>query len=517
MEMTEVKTTGVTYSVNHYNHYMEHGDKNYFEEVIDAMILDGIAGMNESFRNIIQSLPRDKKRMTILSLLDKDLNLFKRIKALTDKDINKMEHIKDIILMLREYVKVGEVEKKKFGEVMTPLELVKEMLNTLPKEVWSNPYLKWLDPANGTGPYPSMVIYRLMEGLKEWEPDDEKRYKHIVENMIYVCELQPKNMFLYMCAIDPFDTYKLNIYTGSFLEEGFDKHMKEVWGVENFDIVMGNPPYNQNIDLKFLKKSHDISDIIIFIHPSVWIIDNKLKNKTFIETRRYIEDRLSNLTLLNANKSFQIGLFTPCVITTISKDRCENTNVFNKISGKKYITKNIEDIDLYDCDDDYLSIKYKIKKYCQLNGNLWLNCKRDYNGTHTFNDKEFEVGFSPIRGNVSQQDDSKMVMDDFYTFIQKKDECKHISSNFEGTKYKLKFGFDSLYEANNFLNYLKSNFTRFCVSIYKNSQTFHGGELEIVPYLDYSINYDDIKLMEIFNLSQSEMDFINKSVSKYYD
>ena len=101
-----MEITGVTYSVSDYEHYNQNGDLNYFEEVIDAMILDGISGMNDTFRNAIRGLSRDKKRMTILSLLDKDLNLFKRIKALTDKNIGKMDHIKDIILMLRDYVKV---------------------------------------------------------------------------------------------------------------------------------------------------------------------------------------------------------------------------------------------------------------------------------------------------------------------------------------------------------------------------------------------------------------------------
>ena len=166
-------TIGVTYSTEHYENYNQNGDKNYFEEIIDQMILDQVVGMNESFRNAISKLSKDKKRMAILSLLDKDRNLFKNIKALVDKDINKMDHIKDVILMLRDYVKVGEVEKKKFGEVMTPLDLVKEMLNTLPTEVWTNPKLKWLDPANGTGPYPIMVIYKLMIGLKDWEPDED--------------------------------------------------------------------------------------------------------------------------------------------------------------------------------------------------------------------------------------------------------------------------------------------------------------------------------------------------------
>jgi len=280
---------GATYTPKHYQLFEKTGNKNLFEEVIDMMMLETFS---EEFKKKVMNMPLKEKRMAILSLLDKDRNLFLRIKSLINGGIGKFEHIKDVIKMLREYVKVGEVEKKKYGEVMTPLELVKEMLNTLPEEVWSNPDLKWLDPANGTGPYPLMVIYKLMNGLKKWEPNEEKRYKHIVENMIYVCELQPKNMFLYMCAVDPWDMYHLNIYTGSFLTDGFDKHMREVWNVDKFDIVMGNPPYNTSAsssggnggrDLwdKFLIKSEELINYfgyIVYIHPSKW---RKPENEIF--------------------------------------------------------------------------------------------------------------------------------------------------------------------------------------------------------------------------------------------
>lgn len=47
------------------------------------------------------------------------------------------------------YLKPSNTEKKMFGEVFTSLELVEEMLDKLPVEVWSNPNLKFLDPANG--------------------------------------------------------------------------------------------------------------------------------------------------------------------------------------------------------------------------------------------------------------------------------------------------------------------------------------------------------------------------------
>ena len=50
---------------------------------------------------------------------------------------------------------------------------VNEMLDTLPKEVWKNPNLKWLDPSAGMGNFPVAVYMRLMEGLKSVIEDDE--------------------------------------------------------------------------------------------------------------------------------------------------------------------------------------------------------------------------------------------------------------------------------------------------------------------------------------------------------
>ncbi len=505
-----MEITGVTYSVDHYEHYNQNGDRNYFEEVVDAMILDGISGMNESFRNAIMSLDRDKKRMTILSLLDKDLNLFKRIKALTDKNINKMDHIKDIILMLREYVKVGEVEKKKFGEVMTPLELVKEMLATLPEEVWSNPNLKWLDPANGTGPYPIMVIYKLMIGLADWEPDAEKRYKHIVENMIYVCELQPKNMFLYMCAIDPFDSYKLNIYTGSFLEEGFDFHMKNVWGLDKFDIVMGNPPYNQMIDMDFLCKSHDISDVILYVHPSTWLLDEKGKQKKFTNTKEKVGKDLVSIELFNGNKIFGIALFVPCVISFFDKKQ-QNSNIkcIDRINNIELNYSDIYQINKFSNITIYSNIKEKI--FNKNKENVWSYFKDKSKN----NIKDYMISFTGIRGNVNLKSGDSMVQDDFYTIVSV-DRKVQSSNDVVGDSF-LKFYFHTENECQNFLDFLKTNISRFLVSIYKNNQNLHRGELEILPWLDFSKKWTDENLVEYFQFTQDEVDFINSKISNYYN
>lgn len=256
---------------------------NYYEELIDNEMINLVAGDDVALREKLLSVPLKEKRLIILAILDEDRKMYMSIRNIIKNNIvSKTEHIQEVVAMLRNYVKVSKVEKKKFGEVMTPISLVEEMLDTLPKEVWSNPNLKWLDPANGVGVFPSVIVSRLMEGLKSWEHDDEKRYKHIVENMIYVCELQPKNMFLHLCAFDPNDEYLLNIYTGSFLSEEFDEYCKNVWKVEKFDIIVMNPPYqtlkegnrkSQPLWDKFVIKT--ISQLIdsgylVAVHPDSW-------------------------------------------------------------------------------------------------------------------------------------------------------------------------------------------------------------------------------------------------------
>jgi len=497
---TETTTiSGSTYSQAHYDEYNRTGDKNIFEEVIDKMMLDGYP---QEFKDKVMSMSLKEKRMAILSLLDKDRNLFMKIKSLVGTDVSKMEHIKDVVSMLRAYVKVGEVERKQFGEVMTPLELVKEMLATLPTEVWSNPDLKWLDSCNGAGAFLAMVTWRLMEGLKEWEPDHDKRYKHIVENMIYAGELQPKNMFLWMCLADPLDEFKLNVYTGSFLESGFDKHMKDVWGLEKFDIVVGNPPYNQMIDMDFLSKSHDISDIILYVHPATWLLDEKCRQKKFINTKKKVGNDLINIKLFNGNSLFGIVLAVPCVISYINKNMKHDGIVsIDKIRDIEVIYDNLSQINKFSDLLIYPKLKDRIVKKA-LAANL-LQFKGVING-------KYYVNISQITGNCVTNSNKSMVKDDFYTMITKNYKIENISK-------QQTFAFETQEEADNFLLYLKSRLARFCLSIFKVNKNIHRGELAIIPWLDFKKKWTDEELCVEFNLTKEEKDFIYNNIPVYYN
>ena len=192
----------------------------------------------------------------------------------------------ELLTFINNNLSPKEVEKKENGEVFTPLSLVNEMLDKLDdsyvkehnKSIFTDGSIKWLDPAVGIGNFPVIVYTRLMAGLKSTIKNEENRRKHILENMLYMSELTPKNVFIckkIFCG----NTYKLNLYEGDSLTLDTQK----VWGVEKFDVVMGNPPYNDGsgnkgkghaLWAKFVEMSLNkwLNDkgYQLFVHPSVW-------------------------------------------------------------------------------------------------------------------------------------------------------------------------------------------------------------------------------------------------------
>lgn len=70
-------------------------------------------------------------------------------------------------------------------EVFTPPKVANAMLDILPAEVWSVPDYRWLDPAAKSGIFLREVFKRLMVGLRDWQPDPDKRREHILRSMLY--------------------------------------------------------------------------------------------------------------------------------------------------------------------------------------------------------------------------------------------------------------------------------------------------------------------------------------------
>lgn len=188
------------------------------------------------------------------------------IHVMTDKDIEEK---------IQQYLSVREEEKNKYGEVFTPTELIDEMLNKLPDNIWSNPNLKWLDPANGIGNFPMVVYQKLMNGLEKWEHIVNKRSKHIIQNMLYMVEINPKNVKISKKIFGS----KTNICCADFLKDS--ERCFRQFGVSKFDVIIGNPPFNEGgvgkgggvLWKEFVFKSFKLLNdkgFLVFVHPTGW-------------------------------------------------------------------------------------------------------------------------------------------------------------------------------------------------------------------------------------------------------
>jgi len=186
-------------------------------------------------------------------------------------------------------LKPKEKEKKKNGEVFTPIILIDEMLDKLDENyrkqhnssIFADKSLKWYDPAVGIGNFPIIIYMRLMVGLADSILDEEERKTHIIENMLYMSELNPNNTLAckrVFCG----DKYKLNLYEGDSLKLDVTKE----WGIEKFDIIIGNPPFQTDRKStlgtnagrgtlwdKFIFKSLDLlqtNGFLCYINPPPW-------------------------------------------------------------------------------------------------------------------------------------------------------------------------------------------------------------------------------------------------------
>jgi len=192
-----------------------------------------------------------------------------------------LDHPQELIAFLVQHLKPKEVEKKQNGEVFTPPDLIQQKFDQLTladPSIWSDPSKKFLDPANGIGNYPALAYHRLMTGLAEAIPNEADRKRHILENMLYMCELTKKNVEVSRKLFDPTGMYALRLFQGSYL----DLDPMAEWGVEKFDVIFGNPPYQPSSNGKkggkslwpiFVKRSMtQLQDrgFLVFVHPSLW-------------------------------------------------------------------------------------------------------------------------------------------------------------------------------------------------------------------------------------------------------
>jgi hypothetical protein len=185
---------------------------------------------------------------------------------------------------IQENLSVRDMEKNKYGEVFTPYSYICDILDQLPVSVWSNPGLRWLEPASGIGNFCVVIYMRLMDGLRTVTPNILERHVHILQNMLFMVEINEDNVARTRDLFGPL----VNIQCSDFLVEGTE------YGTLDADIIIGNPPYQTPRDHarnsskggqilwdKFILKSLELLDrrtvhnerterFLCFITPPLW-------------------------------------------------------------------------------------------------------------------------------------------------------------------------------------------------------------------------------------------------------
>ena len=70
-------------------------------------------------------------------------------------------------------------------EVFTPPKLANQILDTLPKEIWIDKNIKFLDPVSKSGVFLREITKRLIAGLESQIPDLQARINHVLANQVF--------------------------------------------------------------------------------------------------------------------------------------------------------------------------------------------------------------------------------------------------------------------------------------------------------------------------------------------
>lgn len=265
-----------------------------------------------------------------------------------------------------------------------------------------------------------------------------------------------------------------------------------------FDIIIMNPPYNKNLHLKILEKAIDVVDFnsgseIINLSPIRWLQDPlaSYKNKSDLVKFKKILNFLEKVEKIDASvatQSFNAGFWADLGIYKLSKNK---KYVLPEVpSFIKKVIIPIKENKLNPC-SDFLSKQGK--------GNF---------------SKPF-IKVSVLHGHPGKKD--------FYDFTSP--DIKY-AKKIDGGSCAVTFNFNTEKESFNFFNYLQLDFVKYINVLCKTDLNV---PWNLLPWLGnvkwisksgkkfdgYKQKWVDKDLYEYFNLSQKEINEIEKTMKNY--
>ncbi|ADQ53309.1 conserved hypothetical protein [Aeromonas phage 65] len=238
----------------------------------------------------------------------------------------------------------------------------------------------------------------------------------------------------------------------------------------SFDYVIMNPPYNKNLHLDFFNKAFGMCREIICIHPSAPAFNRRKvkEQKRVTEFKNIIRTNMTSMELIDGNLYFSAGLFVPLSITHTLNG--VPFDAYIDVYGPMINGRNrmkVDELNYFGTMINPLYEKVPVEK------NL-LNSQNS--------EGNYFVNIGLIRGHVPVAGDRFNA--DFFTMVPK-DYQVETAPNMKWHHY----GFKYKEVAEKFLEYVKSDYARVFLALYKNNQHLDSGTLAAVPYPDLTKSF----------------------------
>lgn len=296
-----------------------------------------------------------------------------------------------------------------------------------------------------------------------------------------------------------------------------------------FDLTFSNPPYTQNIDLKILNEIMPFTKEAVIVHPSSYILKDGGDNCLYKEFNNNIKNKVLSIEFIDPWTAFydidaKKGVLnpTPCIIMHYNNayngkiDVSYSFKKFFNIDDNNYNVSSVDEITIYGSKYKSLVLPFKenIEEYCLKNGSL-IKIKQN---KIIYDDCKFYCQLPQISGQVNRSRVFKSFYEHtFFTMIPQNDDTSvEFENNVPKPSKKNNFVFDTQIEHDNFKNYLKTDFARFCLSLKKFSKNLQTDSFELIPLMEFKRSWNDEELYAHFNISKDMMNYIQEFIPDFY-
>ena len=254
-----------------------------------------------------------------------------------------------------------------------------------------------------------------------------------------------------------------------------------------FNLIISNPPYNQNVHLRILYDLKDLSSKICFIHPAKWLLSNRPYESPIKKLVNKIKNDLVLKSCDTSNGNVLFKANTGIISISYFDENYKGSIYFNKQK-----INDINEIDEHGVSIIYKSLKQKILLFSKNNN---LESKSVNNGNFIINAHNAKAGkLTPVSWN-------------FEMFLNKE--------NFKNSTKQ--WVFETYNEKKYFYQFLKLKITRFMFSIYSTERAMIYGELASVPYMPtYEHEWTDEMVAKELGLTDEELKWAINWIPDYY-